>query len=153
MKTGSPASIKKFPASLQILKNFIKSNKIPEYAMDYKREYLFIIKINKELEYLIEDRFNEYHKDQIIYLTKNFLTAQEKGKLKEINELYFWKSDILDIIEFENGMLYDSYVYKYDLCCDFMHYFHRFCDKIIFKYFDWDGNIKVKEMRNVENLN
>ena len=50
-------------------------------------------------------------------------------------------------------MLYDSYVYKYDLCCDFMHYFHRFCDKIIFKYFDWDGNIKVKEMRNVENLN
>ena len=67
--------------------------------------------------------------------------------------MYFWKSDILAIIEFENGMLYDSYVYKYDLCCDFMHYFHRFCDKIIFKYFDWDGNIKVKEMRNVENLN
>ena len=66
---------------------FTSKNKIPEYAREYKREYQFIIKINKELEYLIEDRFNEYHKDQIIYLTKKFLTAQEKGKLKEINEL------------------------------------------------------------------
>ena len=42
------------------------SNKIPEYAREYKREYQLIRGINKELEYLIEDRFNEYHKDQII---------------------------------------------------------------------------------------
>ena len=120
-------------------------NKIPEYAKNYKREYQFIIGINKEIGYFIEDCYNEYHKDKIVNLLKNFLTAQEKGKFKEINELYFWKSDILNIIEFENGMLYDSYVYKYDIGCDFLHFLNKFYNKINFKYFDWDGNIKVKE--------
>ena len=124
---------------------FTSKNKIPEYAEDYKREYQFIRGINKEFEYLREDRFNEYHKDKIISLIKKFLTAQEKGKLKKINELYFWKNDILGIIEFENGMLYNSYVIYYDLCCDFIYYFNKFYDKINFKYYDWDGNIKVKE--------
>ena len=80
-------------------------------------------------------------------MIKKFLTGQEKGKLKEINELYFWNSDILGIIEFENGMLYNSYVYKYDLCGDFLYYFNKFYGKINFKYYDWDGNIKVKECK------
>ena len=125
--------------------SFIKSNKIPEYAREYKREYQFIRGLNKELGYFREDRFDDFLKDKIVYLIKKFLGAQEKGKFKEINELYFWKSDILNIIEFENGMLYDSYVYYYDLGCDFLHYFNKFYDKINFKYYDWDGNIKVKE--------
>ena len=81
---------------------------IPQYAREYKREYQFIRLINKELEYLREDCFNEYHKDKVISLMKKFLTAQEKGKLKEINELYFWNTDILAIIDFEEGMLLDK---------------------------------------------
>ena len=124
---------------------FTSNNKILEYAREYKREYQFIRGINKEFEYLREDRFNEYHKDKIIYLIKKFLRAQESGKFKEINELYFWNTDILGIIEFENGMLYNSYVTYYDLGCDFIYYFNKFYDKTNFKYYDWDGNIKVKE--------
>ena len=42
MKTGSPTSQKKFLASKYNFIDFIKSNKIPEYATNYKREYQFI---------------------------------------------------------------------------------------------------------------
>ena len=34
--------------------NFIKSNKIPEYAREYKREYQFIRGLNKEFGYFIK---------------------------------------------------------------------------------------------------
>ena len=43
-------------------KNFIKSNnKIPEYARDYKKEYLYIRGLNKDFEYFINklDKLNE----------------------------------------------------------------------------------------------
>ena len=33
--------------------NFIKSNKIPEYAKDFKREYMFIKGLNYEFRYFI----------------------------------------------------------------------------------------------------
>ena len=42
--------------------NCIKStNKIPEYAREYKKEYLFIIGINKEFKYFIDklDKLND----------------------------------------------------------------------------------------------
>ena len=37
-------------------KNFIKmNNKIPFYALEYKREYLFIRGLNKDLKYFIDE--------------------------------------------------------------------------------------------------
>ena len=32
-----------------------KTNKIPEYARDFKNEYLFIRGINKEFKYVVDD--------------------------------------------------------------------------------------------------
>ena len=55
MKTGIVAHLSDF-------KDFIKStNKIPEYAREYKKEYLFIRGLNKEFEYFINklDKLNE----------------------------------------------------------------------------------------------
>ena len=53
-------------AQFSDFKNFIKlNNKIPHYARDYKKEYLFIRGINKE--------FVDYIKDTIIRLKKKFL--------------------------------------------------------------------------------
>ena len=54
--------------------SFIKSNKIPHYAREYKREYLFIIGLNYEFRYFIykpEDVsvyefFNNLHVKRII---------------------------------------------------------------------------------------
>ena len=126
-------------------KNFIKSNKIPEYAKEYKREYQFIRGINKEFKNLKDRDYDEYGADKVRNLLKRFLREQEKGKLKEINELYFWKNDILDIIEFYYEVKPDFYFQQYNLDFEFILIFDKFYDKINFKYYDWDGNIKVKE--------
>ena len=56
-----------------------KTNKIPEYAREFKNEYLFIRGINKEFKYFV-DNINEasrglfeYHRvDRIKNLLKNF---------------------------------------------------------------------------------
>ena len=86
MKTG-------ILASLQNLKNLNKSNnKIPHYARDYKKEYLYIRGLNKEFECLYY-RFDNLNKglfkskriDRLCRLIKRFLRAQESGKFKEFN--------------------------------------------------------------------
>ena len=49
-------------ASLQNLKNLNKlNNKIPHYARDYKKEYLYIRGLNKEFKYFINklDKLND----------------------------------------------------------------------------------------------
>ena len=64
------------------------NNKIPIYAIDYKREYLFIRGLNKEFMYLI-NKLNEINDglfesntvNRIKYIMKRFLRGQEKGKL------------------------------------------------------------------------
>ena len=124
---------------------FTSNNKIPEYAREYKREYQFIIGINKEFKNLKDRDYDEYRADKVRNLLKRFLREQEKGKLKEINELYFWKNDILDIIEFYYEVKPDFYFQQYNLDFEFILIFDKFYDKINFKYYDWDGNIKVKE--------
>ena len=67
------------------------------------------------------------------------------GHAQIINELFFWKNDILYVIEFYHELMYNSYLQKYNLDFDFTIIFGKFYDKINFKYYDWDGNIKVKE--------
>ena len=139
------------------LKNLIKmNNKIPEYAREYKRDYQFIRGINKEFKYLIDfmdnittrELFLNHKVDRLKYFIKRFLKAQKSGKLKEIKRLFFWKYDILNLIEFYENITFDileiKYAdYFYDLFC-------KFYSKINYKYYDYDGNVQVKECDNNE---
>ena len=134
MKTG-------IQASFQNLNNLNKlNNKIPEYAREYKKEYLFIRGLNKEFEYFVNNMDNistrellQNHKaDRIKYFIKRFLKAQKSGKLKDIKRLFFWKYDILNLIEFYENITFDileiKYAdYFYDLFC-------KFYSKINYKY-------------------
>ena len=60
--------------------NCIKStNKIPEYARDYKKEYLFIRGINKEFQYFVDNiddatrgLFENKKIDRIKFFIKDF---------------------------------------------------------------------------------
>ena len=63
--------------SNQLVDGFSGNNKVPEYARDFKNEYLFIRGINKEMEgfvdiHLINDDIDilRYH-DRIKYFIKN----------------------------------------------------------------------------------
>ena len=75
------------------VKNSIKltNNKIPPYAKNFKKEYLWIIGLNKEFEYfknkldkLNDGLFESNISNRIKYNMKRFLRVQEKGKLKDI---------------------------------------------------------------------
>ena len=56
-----------------------KTNKIPEYAREFKNEYLFIRGINKEFKYFVDNineasrgLFENHRVDRIKNLLKNF---------------------------------------------------------------------------------
>ena len=86
----------------------MKSNfytKIPEYAREYKKEYLFIRGINKEFKYFIDKLddlnnglFVSHRADRIKYFMKRFLRGQEKGKLKDISNMVFREDDVHNLI-------------------------------------------------------
>ena len=105
--------------------NCIKStnNKIPEYARDYKKEYLYIRGLNKEFEYfknkldkLNDGLFESNIADRIKYIMKRFLRAQEKGKIKNISGLML-PSNVFNNLIFINEQ-FEFYKLRYDAFCD-----------------------------------
>ena len=129
--------------------NFIKSNnKIPEYARDYKREYLFIIGLDKKIKYLVEhindastSLFENHRVDRIKYFIKRFLKGQERGKLKDISCFKFKGIDVENIVfiydimvfEIKEGHIDCDYVLYsefYVLLCKFYYYIKYDTDEI-----------------------
>ena len=104
-------------------KSFIKSNKIPEYAREYKREYQFIKGLNKEFKYFIKKLndlnnglFETKSTNRIKYYMKRFLRGQENGKFKDISNFIF-PDNILNNIIFINQQ-FGYYKLRYDAFCD-----------------------------------
>ena len=104
-----------------------KKSKIPIYATDYKREYLFIRGLNsyfkcfsKKLNLINHGLFESNISNTIKKYMKRFFRAQEKGKFNNINNLIIPSYDI-DIIRdmiFINEQ-FDNYKRRYIyLFCD-----------------------------------
>ena len=103
------------------LTSFLNFNKIPTYANEYKREYLFIRGLNKEFMYLINKLddlnnglFESNISNRIKYNMKRFLRGQEKGKLKDISDLFLPKYDYSFIQEFYLNVDYE-YKFTYNI--------------------------------------
>ena len=80
-------------------------NKIPEYAKDFKKEWLCIRGINKELrcfyiKYLSDASklFVSSYSDRIKNIMRRFLKAQERGRLKDISGFIFEECDVKYIV-------------------------------------------------------
>ena len=147
--------------------NCIKStnNKIPEYARDYKKEYLYIRGLNKEFKYFYNHLdeinnglFKSKRSDRLCNLIKRFLRGQEKGKLKDISEFEIYEDDVvfnlnkiknkLDNIDQYLDFILNCY-HKEDLIfintypgfIDFYYYFNLFFTKLNIKYeYDSDSD-------------
>ena len=84
-----------------------KTNKIPDYASDYRNEYLFIRGINKTCGDFVKrldsegEVFNTPQAYKLMLYFRRFLKAQELDYLKDISELYFKENDVrfIDILE------------------------------------------------------
>ena len=127
MKTGVAWRPSTLPQTELIGDMTGKKSKIPIYASDYKREYLFIRGLNsyfkcfsKKLDLINHGLFESNISNTIKKYMKRFLRAQEKGKFNNINNLIIPSYDI-DIIrdmifineQFDNFKR--SYIY---LFCD-----------------------------------
>ena len=117
---------KDFVAHLSIHPNIKENDKIPPYASQFRKEWLYIRGINKELYYIVdnifkskEGLFQNSRVARIKKFIKRFLLAQERGRLQDISNFTFERRDVLNIIEvskeFKNFCQYIEY-YKY--CCD-----------------------------------
>ena len=110
------------PSSLFKSKNCISgSNKIPEYARDFKKEYLFIWGINKELEnfiYLIDSegkKFSSLKADRFKRYFDRFVKARENGRLKDISHLRLKENDVEFIDKLKLDLEdYSDYFYVVD---------------------------------------
>ena len=125
-----------------------KTNKIPEYARDYKKEYLFIRGINKmclnfisKYETDSRKRFVSEYYDSIKYFIKRFLKGQERGKLQDISS--FVLRNYISFIE----DLYLIIIYEIDFeevdksdYRDFYELFCKFYEKIKIVYYDDDDD-------------
>ena len=122
-------------------------NKIPEYARDFKREWLFIRGINKICDKFIEslDNINDvYEEEEVFYKPlainlmnyfSRFLRYQKNGYAKNISEIYFKEEDIENILDLRI-VLY-GIVVRLNESDFFQDFFESF---IVFNY-----NIKTKE--------
>ena len=131
-----------------------KTNKIPEYAREYKKEYLLIIGINKmclnfisKYETDSRKRFVSEYYDSIKYFIKRFLKGQERGKLQDISSLILRNYDFSFIED-----LYQIWIYENDFedidnpgYRDFYELFCKFYDKIKIEYFDIDELISSED--------
>ena len=99
-----------FVAQFSDLKNSNTSkNKIPEYAKDFKKEWLYITGINKKCgDFMKKIDFNSNSFEKVfssprakalIEHFKNVLEAQKIGKLQNISKLKFKLSVVEQIIE------------------------------------------------------
>ena len=95
-----------------------RTNKIPEYAKDFRKEWLYIRGINKKCgEFLSKvdfsgDIFNSIKANSIKCHIKKFLKAQERGRLKDISGFYFEYFDVsaIEYLEEQLGEYSDLYV-------------------------------------------
>ena len=103
-----------------------KTNKIPEYAREYKKEYLLIIGINKEFKYFVENiddatrgLFENHKVVRIKYFIKRFLKGQERGKLQDISSLEIESSVVYNLIKIKKNFLnFNQYINFCKSCFD-----------------------------------
>ena len=130
--------------------NCIKStNKIPEYVRDFKKEYLFIRGINKEIKYFVDNindattgLFENDRVDRIKYFIKRFLKGQERGKLQDISSFVLRNYDISFIEDLYLIIIYEIDFEEVDKSDyrDFYELFCKFYEKIKIVYYDDDDD-------------
>ena len=117
------------------------SNKIPEYAKDFRKEWLYIRGINQKCgEYM--SRINIFGRDLftttspypdnlMCYIIK-FLKDQECGRLKDISGFYFEYFDVSNI-EFLKEKMGKHLNENIDLIVDtsILMFKEEFCDRLI----------------------
>ena len=103
----------------------LSKSKIPDYARDYRNEYLFIRGINKtcgDFVKKIDDKeiFKSSKADKLMLYINRFLKAQQLGYLIDTSEIYFKENDVgfIESLELQlddyRDLYCDEYSYQFD---------------------------------------
>ena len=128
---------------------------IPDYAKDFRNEYLFITGINKEcevfeLKYLLDasELFVSSYSDKLKFHLRKFLKAQELGYLKDISSFIFKESDVYNInllfekmyFDFEEDEEFvDGYPVDFPGYREFYEFFSKFYNKLNIEFLEKDS--------------
>ena len=138
-------------------KNTMLIKNIPDYAKDFKNEYLFIIGINNEFKYFLDNineatngLFNNFRVDKIKKFIGKFLLYQNSGYFKDLSNFEIKSSDFKNLIkikkffnDFNNLIKYRKECYSGDEQNFIIPYpgfkniyddFELFCSKFKIKY-------------------
>ena len=131
------------------------NNKIPEYAKDFKNEWLYITGINRKCgEFMkklgdntdsFEKVFSSSRARALIRHFKNVLEAQKMGKLQNISQLKFKLSAVYKIIDLRNDLYFhmgNTFYADFFSDDEFQDFFENF---IIFT-----NNVNIKYEENFE---
>ena len=88
-------------------KNTMLIKNIPDYAKDFKNEYLFIIGINNEFKYFLDNineatngLINNFRVDKIKKFIGKFLLYQNSGYFKDLSNFEIKSSNFKNLIMF-----------------------------------------------------
>ena len=115
-----------FVAHFSNFQNLIKNDKIPEYAKNYRKEWLFIRGINKEFKYFVENineasrgLFQNYRVARIKKFIKRFLLSQKRGKLQDTRNFEISSNDVDNLIRIKKHFLnFAQYINFCKFCFD-----------------------------------
>ena len=82
--------------------SILSKSKIPDYAREYRNEYLFIRGINKICENFVEilgreEMFKSHQADRLMRYFNRFLKAQQLDYLSDTSEINFKYEDVKSI--------------------------------------------------------
>ena len=110
------------PRCDSISNSTLSKSKIPDYAREYRNEYLFIKGIDKECEKYVkilrvEDIFTNTQTARIMRFFNKFLKAQELDYLNDTSKILFKFNDVKSIKFLEVQLDdYIDYYYDIDIC-------------------------------------
>ena len=128
----------------------LSKSKIPDYARDYRNEYLFIRGIDKtcdglEMKLYDEDKeiFKSTKVDKIKRLIHKFEKAQKLGYLKNISDKDIYESDVFNSISLYESLIdMGDYYYNYDTEYD-QKIFEKLIDADFPGYIDFVRSIEL----------
>ena len=84
------------------------SKVIPDYAKDFKKEYLFVLRVNDKIKYFIDNikeatcgLFNNHKVDEIKKLIEKFYYEINTSNFKDLRNFEIKSDDILNLVEFK----------------------------------------------------
>ena len=133
------------------------SKVIPDYAKDFKNEYLFILGINNEFKYFLDNikeathgLFENFRVDKIKKFIGKFLLYQNSGYFKDLSNFEIKSSDVKNLIKIKKFFNDFNQLIKYKKDCycgdeqkfiipypgfkNIYYDFELFCSKFKIKY-------------------